>query len=207
MRNGQLVNLRGRVFGRWTVVGPSKIRNKVSTLWRCRCACGNTRFVMAGHLIRGATMSCGCLRREIMCKKQKHGKTGTKVYGIWKNMIKRCRNKSDVRYPSYGGRGISVCTRWRAFENFFEDMGDAPVGRYSIDRINNLGNYSPSNCRWATDIEQANNKRNNRIASVKGEPKMTVAQFSRKYGVPSWQVVEILNKMQSLEIFEKAWGK
>jgi len=84
--------------------------------------------------------------------------TGTKIYRIWAGMLRRCRNPNDAAFHDYGGRGIRITERWRKFENFYADMGEPPPG-LSLDRINNDGNYEPSNCRWATQSEQVNNRR------------------------------------------------
>lgn len=82
------------------------------------------------------------------------------LYNIWRTMIKRCHNPQDKDYAKYGGRGIKVCDRWRySLDNFVEDMNPRPSLKHSIDRINNDGNYEPNNCRWATILEQAYNKR------------------------------------------------
>lgn len=106
-----------------------------------------------------------------------HGKSADKIYFVWRNMIARCRNEGDNAYPSYGKRGIKVCDEWLDFGNFYSDMGDKPVGK-TLDRIDNNGNYEPSNCRWATSIQQNNNKRN--IKKYKGK---SMAEWSRITGV------------------------
>jgi hypothetical protein len=106
-----------------------------------------------------------------------HGKSYDRVHKIWDGMLQRCTNPKQKGFHRYGGRGITVCDRWRSFENFLADMGEPPQGT-SLDRINNDGNYEPSNCRWATAEEQANNRRNNRILTMDGRS-LTVSQWSR----------------------------
>jgi hypothetical protein len=104
-------------------------------------------------------------------------KSKSKEYHTWIKMRARCENPNTPRFERWGGRGISVCERWKHFENFLTDMGRQPDGT-SLDRIDNDGNYGPTNCRWATRIEQANNRISNRRVEFKGEVK-TVAEWAR----------------------------
>ena len=97
-------------------------------------------------------------------------------------MKSRCKNPKHLHYPSYGGRGIEVCERWRLFENFYADMGDPPTSKHSLDRINNDGDYEPSNCRWATQREQCNNQSSNLIVEYGGK-RQTLAEFCRERGL------------------------
>jgi len=110
-----------------------------------------------------------------------HGMTNTKTYKSWAGIICRCTNKKNPAYKDYGYRGIKVCKRWMKFENFYNDMGKCPHGM-SIDRINNDGDYKPSNCRWATRKQQNNNSRHNRYVVVNGVSK-TVEDWSRFSGI------------------------
>lgn len=191
---GSFVDLTGQRFGRWTVLGEFE-RSPSASYWLCLCDCGTKKRVQAGHLRQGASISCGCIRSERLAARQKtHGRSKTKTYRIWKGMRRRCYQKSNPAYPRYGGRGITVCKRWAKFENFLADMGEVPAGRMSLDRINNNGNYSPSNCRWACDKIQANNSRNNRIVRFRRK-NWTAAQFASLFPHLKYtRVVYLLNK-------------
>lgn len=124
---------------------------------RVRCDCGTELSVTYGNLGRSAK-SCGCTKKGSGNGRYRHGMAGTKVYMVWSEMVARCTRPSHKRYADYGGRGISVCDRWRDFANFYVDMGQPPPG-LTLDRINNDGGYAPGNCRWATLSQQASNRR------------------------------------------------
>lgn len=148
----------GQKFGRLTLIKLSHRDTRYRQYWLCKCECGNEKIIEKGNLKTGSIKSCGCLKKELSNKRAyKHGLARTTEYHIWASMKQRCLNKKTEHYNRYGGRGVKVCKRWLKFENFHEDMGKRPSSKYSLDRINNDGNYCKRNCRWATSKEQMNN--------------------------------------------------
>lgn len=153
-------------------------------MWECLCDCGNTSVVRGSALRSGGVRSCGCIPaaragERIAAINKTHGMSGTAEHRIWKNMLSRCSSKKNL---IYGGRGITVCERWMKFENFYADMGPRPGRDYSIDRIDNNGNYEPSNCRWATKSEQAKNRRTTVLVELNGDTKC-LADWAKHYGI------------------------
>jgi hypothetical protein len=167
------IDLAGRRFGRWLVVGLSGESVSRKPKWNCVCDCGTARAVLGGSLRSGKSASCGCLAREIARaagdRTRTHGMTHTSTYTIWMGMVARCHSPTAKDFPRYGAKGVTVCDRWReSFENFLADMGPRPAG-LTLDRRENDKGYSPENCRWATYGEQVRNSRAVRLVTINGK--------------------------------------
>jgi len=180
------LDLTGKNVGRLTVLEFAYIQGK-KRIWKCQCDCGNYAFIETCAINAGRQVSCGCYGREIaseVCIKRNtsHGKSNSRIYKIWFDMVRRCNDERRPAYKLYGAKGVKICDRWLKFENFLEDMGDPPSEKYSIDRIDYKGNYEPQNCRWATDFEQANNRSNNHVLFI-GSEKFTIAEAARKFDI------------------------
>ena len=169
-RHPTFKNIIGKKFNRLTAIEYSHYKNGHS-FWLCRCDCGNTRILPMNALRSGNTKSCGCLYEEIRPQiNYRHGHAAKREYFIWWNMKSRCENPDDPGFKNYGNRGIVVCERWQSLDNFISDMGRCPP-RHTIERKNVNGDYSPENCRWATQQEQQRNKRNTRLITYRGQTK------------------------------------
>ena len=176
-------DLTGLKFHRLTVLNRVPNEKGKPCRWNCACECGNFAEVVSNKLTSGWTKSCGCFSRDVVkARATTHGHSKGSTYSSWSCMITRCTNKNHQQWNDYGGRGVVVADRWRSFENFLEDIGERPNGK-SIDRFPNKdGNYEPGNCRWASRLEQANNKRNSHYLEYMGET-LTIAEVARKCGV------------------------
>jgi hypothetical protein len=154
------LNLNGQHFGRLTVIERDVSRSDGAIWWKCICECGNEKAVRGSDLKRGFILSCGCWRREMPTTRATHGGASTRLYHIWQAMRARTENHRASRYAYYGGRGITVCVEWQEFEPFRAwALANGYADHLSIDRINNGGNYEPTNCRWATQTMQVRNRR------------------------------------------------
>jgi hypothetical protein len=179
---GKFVDLTGQMFGRLTVVERVGRNPRNLVLWKCKCECGGEKITAGIRLTTSVTKSCGCL--NLVSKREqrgsanysfKHGQRGTLTYASWVSMKTRCFNPNHHNYPQYGGRGITVCDRWRGehgFENFLSDLGERPENT-TLDRKEVNGNYEPSNCRWSSPSVQVHNqrKRAHRLSQFRGVTK------------------------------------
>ena len=180
------IDISGVRFG-YLVASEAKPPINNVTMWECRCDCGMVVTVATNSLRQGNTKSCGCRKSAMVSERMKvamrtHGGTGTSMYRIWSTMWQRCTNPRNGKYPLYGARGITVCKAWEDFAVFKADMGPRPDDSYTLDRIDPNGNYEPGNVRWATQIEQQNNRRDNRRVVYGGES-LTIAEIGRRTGV------------------------
>ena len=176
-------DLTGRRFGKLLVTGEAaRMPAGQCGRWVCRCDCGTVKEVSYKGLVHSKTTSCGCMAgeraRSMGMANLRHGMCSTPTYNAWHSMILRCTNPNHESYADYGGRGITICERWRhSFQAFLADMGEKPDRESQIDRIDNAGDYEPGNRRWASPKEQSNNRRSNVLIELHGQTR-TLAQWA-----------------------------
>lgn len=188
-----LKDLTGKRFGMLTVVRRISPKGEKHIKWECVCECGVITKTAATHLVGGDTTSCGCFQRnDLSARRSKHGESNkTAEYAVWSGMLKRCRDSSD---KNYGGRGVTVSDEWSDYSVFLSDMGRRPTPKHEIERIDNNKGYSKENCKWATRVEQAQNKRSNRIIAHEGK-KLSMAEWERIKGMNPGRLSARLNKL------------
>jgi hypothetical protein len=190
----KVIDLAGKKFGRLIVIKRNGYLYGNRVAWLCKCECGKLHTVLGASLKSGNTRSCECLRNEIASKGIEErtrihgeGKNRTLEYNSWTSMRQRCLSLNHPGYKDYGGRGIHICERWGEYENFLSDMGRRPTPQHTLERVNNNKGYSPSNCKWATKKEQANNARSNTLITYNGKT-MTLAMWSDESGIPGGRI-------------------
>lgn len=173
------IDLIGKRFGKLIVISYFGKKGRY-TYWNTKCDCGGLLIVRGASLKSSNTESCGCIHALALLERSMiHGKARTPLYTIWSNMKSRCLNVKQQSYIRYGGRGITVCKRWKdSFMEFYKDMGERPKGM-TLERIDNNKGYNKSNCKWATPEEQANNKRNNRFVRYRGI-ELTIPRWAKR---------------------------
>lgn len=165
----------------------------------CRCDCGNVKRINRFVVQSGRTKSCGCKKRAMLRERNTtHGMYGTPEYRAWHGARSRCYVKSNSKYEQYGGRGISMSSEWKSFEQFLSDMGPKPSPEHSLDRIDVNGNYEKANCRWATREEQAYNKTTSRFITVDGKTQ-TLAAWAKFTGIDRRKIADRINRGWSPE--------
>lgn len=157
--------------------------------YRCRCECGREVVTAASRLRRGVTTSCGCYRAErILAARAKKrilpDSPQDPVVAVWRSIVFRCINPKSPAYPRYGGRGVTVCERWRrSVHAFLEDMGPRPTPKHTVERVDNDGNYEPGNCRWATRKEQGRNKPGQNVRLTCGGRTKLLTEWAEETGM------------------------
>ena len=196
----------GTRFGKLTVIREDGRSKNGCVIWLCRCDCGNEYRTTSTYLRRGYSTSCGCETKSKQIESHKtHGMSDSRLFKTWINMKNRCENPNTREYHNYGGRGIKVCDEWKhnfvSFYNWSIESGyifDAKFGECTLDRIDVDGDYCPENCRWITNKEQQNNKRNNRFLLYRGSKK-TMAEWSEITGISASTIKSRIERGWSVE--------
>lgn len=170
----------GKTFGQLTVLREIDTPRNSGRRVIARCSCGTEKTFFAQNIRRGLSTNCGCTRYTSAART--HGKSHTPEHRAWSSMITRCTNPKSSQFNNYGGRGITVCERWRSFAAFFEDVGSKPSPSHSLDRIDTNGNYEPGNVRWATARVQAQNKRDTVLVTHNGTT-LTLCEWAEQLSI------------------------
>lgn len=185
---GKIIDLTGQRFGNLMVLEFAQYDKYNRASWSCLCECGNNVVVASNNLRRGLTQSCGCMRNKRTSERfRKHGMHGSSLYKRWKSMKERC---SDIHNPRYGGRGITVCDEWKNdFQAFYDwSMANGYSEKLQLDRINNDGNYEPTNCRWVTPKANSENRSDVQKIKVTSESGVkvfnSISEASDSCGIP-----------------------
>jgi hypothetical protein len=203
----------GALLGSLSVIGfetEQRASGKKKVMAICSCLCGKVVKIEKVNISSGNTSKCTeCAKKSRSKKHIRHGCSiamkesnpeGYNLYTRWQSMKRRCYLETDSHYKNYGGRGISVCDRWReSYENFASDMGFPPTKNHQLDRIDNDGNYEPENCRWVSMKDNSNNKTNSRIIEAFGKS-MTQAQWAEKTGIKRETIAMRLRRGWSAEL-------
>lgn len=205
-QNYNYLDLSGKRFGRLICIKDVGRDKSGSVLWECLCDCGNKTVVTARNLNHNHTKSCGCYHRDRTGETHtvhglyydENGKR-TKLYHVWGMMRQRCNNPNNASYKDYGGRGIKVCKEWDRYKNFYEwAYANGYKEGLTIDRIDNDGDYKPSNCRWVTRQEQCLNTRYNRYLEYDGK-RQTLTEWAKELGMESHVLSTRLRRGWSVE--------
>lgn len=193
------IEMTGRRFNRLTVISETTRIHPKRPMYICLCDCGTMKNVEGRRLREGVVKSCGCLSKETTkSRSTTHGMTDSVEYKVWCGIKRRCLNKNDKRFQSYGGRGIKICDSWKnSFESFFSDMGYRPDG-FSIERIDVNGDYEPKNCKWIKLSSQASNKRSN-IRITYNNTTRILSEWSMLTGIKPGTISARLNRGWSIK--------
>lgn len=185
-------DIAGQSFNKLTAIAPVSRAGDGKIKWLCICECGTEHVASGSKIVCGTTKSCGCCKYRTI-----HAMHDTPTYSTWESMKSRCDNKRNHAYRYYGGRGITYDKRWISFVNFYADMGLRPAG-LSLDRIDNDGNYTPENCRWATSSEQARNTRRNHLVTFMSKT-MCLTEWGEVVGIKASVLHKRLKRNWSIE--------
>ena len=205
-KHGNIKDLTGQVFG-WLTVKSFR-HSSGNSYWNCVCKCGKELIVSANYLRTKHRTSCGCKRKYDNRTHGESGKGRHRLYIIWGNMLQRCYNKNNTGFRLYGARGIGICESWKKYTKFKEwAMTNGYDEGLSIDRIDNNGNYEPSNCRWVTHKEQMNNIRTNHNITFNGVTKST-SEWGEIYNISTNQIKYRIKQGWAIEdVFTKPLRK